>query len=329
MLQPLDKTRELNAVLRYLSGRLAMQDALSQLDKDPVWLFLKSSPLGKQASQEWTLAQLLKYQVVIEGASFRPKSAVSPRQPAPKRDPSSPSPSQKAPSAPTNVSVFSERDIPSIHYIADAFTELSDGTLLSSARGYSNQFNRAIYRWAYLRTYLIVINNAKTKVPVVAGFPSGKDSFVPDVSRDMLERLTFPQIVQLINAEPVRESELDPLLKEQSSVIISSVGVSVTAIRAASLVEMALVLMALYFWLYYREAKKSDSFPAPATLFSVFAGTTLSRTVFSILLLIPPVAAAFLAEKSFWITPANVVPAILVVIISYMIAREGPPRAKV
>lgn len=345
LLQPLEKTQQLNEVLGYYGNRLAMADALNQLEKDPVWKFLKSSSVGAQAAKTWTLGQLLEYKVLDDGKSLRlktdlpalqlPKTESKKSLSPPTSPPAAPgmAPTISPPTAPvmspTNLSVSLDRTIDHLHYIATALTDLADGSKLSLARQYSNRHNREIFRWTRLRSTLIAQNAAKGNVPINIPGPAGNRFYVPEIQREMLLKyLTMPQIIELINYEPVREYDLDPLLKEQSSLTVPSVGIPLTAIRAASLLEMALVLMTLYFWLYYREAKTSEHFPAPATLFAVFARTSLSRFIFNLLLLVPPAAAGLLANKSFWITPGNVVPAALVVLIALMIALEGTPTPK-
>ena len=363
MLQPLDKTRELDSVLRYLSLRLAMQERLNQLAADLVWKYLKNSPLGHAATKDWPLRQLIKFEVEDDGGSLRAKTIIAPptssetkkpegktalslqpsRPPVPTAPPNAPStvpaPSKvpatptgprtsplTPPAPPSNIKILIERGIEPIRDIASSLVGLGNGKLLSTARNYSNQYNRSIYRWALLRSQLMCRNNPSC-VPLFSSSRAVGNLSVGDVTETMvLDYLKFRDIFEMINYEPVRESDLDQLLKEQASLTFPSVGLSITAIRAASLVEMALVLMALYFWLYYREAKQSPNFPAQATLFGVFARTTLSRILFNILLLIPPVAAVFLAQKSFWITPTNVIPAALIVLIGCIIAREGTPR---
>lgn len=313
MLQPLEKTRQLDSVLRYYSMRLRMQDRLDQLNTDPVWSFLKTSTVGENASKEWTLAQLLEYKVLEDNNSeFRVKPTESAPKPSEKTKSKVPRSSANLipPTAPQNLSVFMERTIEPIHDTALTLTELDDDALLTTARLYSQQYNRSIYRWMLLRYKLTSQSTTKIVPP-------------PSTTRDMLKYLRLPQIIELVNYEPAKEADADLLLKEQASLMLPSVGLSLTALRATSFVEMALVLMALYFWLYYREARSSENFPAPATLFGVFARTQLSRIIFSLLLMVPPVAAALLAEKSFWSTPANIIPAVLVVLIASMVVWEG------
>lgn len=330
LLQPIEKTKQLNAVLTYYGNRISMADALNMLKEDKVWNFLLERSNETKITKEGTLGQLLEYEVLYDGKSLRLKSEkpkVEPQRTESKKSPSAVSP-LAAPSiaSPTNLTVTVDRKILVLHHLVTALTELGKGDTLSLARQYSNQHNRSIFWWARLRNSLI--QNTAREGKALPHFEPASRFDVPDVPREVLLKLNIPQIAELANYQPVRENELDPLLKEQSSMTVPTVGIPLTTVRAASLVEMALVLMALYFWLYYREAKASDSFPAPATLFAVFGRTRLSRVIFELLIFVPPTAAGLLASKSLWFTPWNFVPAALVVLIGSMIMLEGTPTFK-
>lgn len=335
LLQPLQKTEQLQEAAHYVAKRVIMTDMLALLETDPVWEFLKSSPLGSEASEKWTLAQLLGFKVEDEGGSLRihrsTQAADYPRkQELKKTDPDQAKVRPAPPSAPTGLGArtYIIRRIEPLHDIASQLLALSDGKRLSIARRYSNKTNRSIYRWTMQRYEIIVYSVLKMR-PYPTPSQGSKDPFyVPDVSSKEIEALTFPQIVKLIEYEPVKDSELDPLLREQQRIVLPPIGLPLSASHSATLVELALALIAMYFWLYYREARISDNFPAPATLFSIFARSKLTQLIFNLLLALPPISAGLLAQKSWWITPGNVIPAALVVLIGMMIALEGTPTIK-
>jgi hypothetical protein len=341
MLQPLDKRKQLDSVVKYVLLRAVLQEDLNKLDTDQVWKFLKSTELGEQATKEWTLAKLLEYKIKDDGSSsfqyLQPSEQNA--RPVPNPPPqslkksSAPSKDLVPPAAPILSApvIFIDRSIQPLHSIANALEELGNGEMLTRARQYSHQYDRSIYRWAILRYRIIMESKSKTE-HILWAEPEEKSHsertipYVPNVPReDLLKHLTFLKTAELITHEPPDQSEADALLRDQANLTLPSVGVLVPLAPAATFVEISLVLLAVYFALYYREAKVSASFPAPATLFGVFSRTRLSRGVFSVLLLVPPVAAALLAQKSFWITSANVVPAVLIVLIAYMIRCEGTP----
>jgi hypothetical protein len=201
--------------------------------------------------------------------------------------------------------------------------------MLTRARRYSFQYDQSVFRWTILRYHLILEGYTKGKQTPLGESKEMQRGQVPSVSRnDLVNYLTFQTLSDLINYEVPNRTEADHLVREQASIVLPSVGFSIPLAAAATFVEISLVLLAIYFWLFYREARRSDQYPASATLFGVFARTTLSRSVFALLLLLPPSAAVLLAWRSFWNTPGNIVPAILVVLIGHLIAREGVPKAK-
>ncbi|HEY1266713.1 MAG TPA: hypothetical protein VGH16_05615 [Candidatus Binatia bacterium] len=305
MLQPLTKSQQLDAVTKYYSGRLALHDAINRLDKDPNWLLLlKDEKLGRQAAKEWTLDTILKYKVHPEG---RPGLITKSKEEFL---------GEGVSMLASGMTLQAPRDI------EFELTLLGDGSLLSHARGFSNQINRSIYRWTYLRTMIVLFSKGKRQTEIVTHFPDEKTAYVPSVTRDDLLALTIPEIIELASYEPVEETKLDALVRDDATLTLPSVGIPFNIIPAASLVEMALLLTSIYFWLYLREAKTSDNFPPSGTLFGVFSRSAPSRLVFRLLLLAPPVAAALLAYKTFWITPANVAPAVLIVLLGCVINLE-------
>lgn len=65
MLEPLAKTRQFDALVRYVTTRLVMKEELKELKVDGAWQLLRASDLGDKASNEWTLAQLLNHTIKV------------------------------------------------------------------------------------------------------------------------------------------------------------------------------------------------------------------------------------------------------------------------
>jgi hypothetical protein len=89
------------------------------------------------------------------------------------------------------------------------------------------------------------------------------------------------------------------------------------------LIEVALLLLTAYFWIWYREARVSPNFPVSGTLFGALARSASSRFMFSLLILLPPIAAALVALRTVWLSYWNVFFAILVIIVAFLINRQG------
>lgn len=290
MLEPLTKTRQLEALIRYMSVRNVINEELNQLETDPVWKDLNSSDLASQASKDWNLAQLLDYRVKSSSGATDPTSS-------------------KDLSAPTELRVYANTEILPIHSINQMLDILGDGNLLKEAQHYSIRYNRSIYRWSKLRDRLLLQNSSKIgNIPAgTVSKAEGKEKHNVSISvRDILRKyLTLPQIIELANYEEPDVSEIDFLIKESGKITFPWIGMPLGLRSGALFVEIGLLVSTLYFWLYYREARLSNNFPAHGTLFGVFARTRSSEIMFKAFLCVPPIAACLLAYRSFWATPIN------------------------
>ena len=310
MIRPVDKTRQLDALLKYTSARLTLKDHLVRLESDAAWHELMSTPAATEARTTWTLDKLLAYtfkeSMTIESAPSREES--TPTDVEQKRAaPSSRSKITARPAAPTGLGITFTREIEPLHRMVDALAELGNRETLIRARLYSPRADRAIFDWELLRFRLL---------------PEGIGS-----REQLIKKLTLPHLVELANFAPPTASEAEALIKEQTSVTLPSLGVPIGLIPATTIVEFGTLLSLLYFWLYYREARRSPRFPADATLFGVFARTCVTRSAFFFLSALPPAAATTLAWKSFWVTRENAVIAVFVVVAAVLVQAAGPlPR---
>ena len=333
MFTPLDKTRNHQNLLTYLSQRLILKEQVARLDTDVAWRALMAGDTAEQARKDWNLIKLLDYTIEEE---------LKPRYPAPKTGPSKQPgeqsrPAHGAPAAPTNLRMVATRRIEPLHRASEALGELGNGDGLTRARRYSPSADRAIYDWTMLRHDLIREGKARNNPGMVfiegnrqpASFLSrfwsvGERSFVPTVSRDeMIKTLSVAQLSELANHQSPNMSESETLLKEQASVTLPALGVAVSVFQGSTLVEFGLLLSLAYFWLYYREARVSQKFPSSATLFGGIARSALTRGIFFWSPVIPAIAAAILAKKSFWFSSDNAVVAALVVLMAIAIRHPG------
>lgn len=118
-------------------------------------------------------------------------------------------------------------------------------------------------------------------------------------------------------------AELERLTREQIGITLPPLGFPIGLAPATLIIEIGIILMTFYFLLYYREARLSSSFPAPATLFGVVGRTPLFRWVFRMVLLVPVIASGTLAWRSYWTMGVNVVFAVLTLGVECMIVREA------
>src|SRR5439155_6477059 len=90
---------------------------------------------------------------------------------------------------------------------------------------------------------------------------------------------------------------LDALYKSRTTLSLSWIGTTVEIWYAVILVQTSMLLVFFYFWLFYREARISRTFPSGGTLFGALARTSLSRLVFLIFIATPPSFSASLVSQ--------------------------------
>jgi len=140
-----------------------------------------------------------------------------------------------------------------------------------------------------------------------------------------ISKLTLPQVEELANFNLPEISESERLLKE-GTFTFPSMGLPLGITSATLFVEIGLLLLTSYFWIWYREARLSPNFPASGTLFGALARSASSRFMFSLLIVSPPIAAALVALSTFWLLSYwNVFLAILVTIVASLIYGQGKP----
>jgi hypothetical protein len=167
-----------------------------------------------------------------------------------------------------------------------------------------------MYRWFQLlnRLYEEATSDDSSK---------GRETKTPGIN---ISKLTLPQVEELVNVNLPDISEAERLLP---SFTLPSIGVSLDITSTTLFVEIGLLLLSSYFWIWYREARLSPNFPASGTLFGALARSASSRFMFSLLIALPPIAAALVALRTVGLSYWNVFLAILVTIVALLIERQG------
>ena len=332
MIEPLDKTRELSALITYTSARLVLHHELERLKDDVAWRGLMASPSGKQASTSWTLDKLLDYTFLYSPPPATPPPE-RPKSPSIRIEPKPPKPGLKnaPPAVPSNLRVGVQVPIEPLHNLVDALDHLGNGETLSLARRYSTLANVTILSWARLR-YRFLLDAIARQNPGAIVLPKKGDvgpAVVPSVSRDeQVRSFTYPQLVELANLGAPKSGDLDALIKEQRSVTLPSVGVPIGLLPSTTILGFAILVAFGYFWLYYAEARCSPRFPAEGTLFGVFARTRTRRILFFWLTILPLTATAAIAVKSFWVNSlwiryGNRIVVVLVAVVTVLVWLQG------
>jgi len=327
ILPSLGKIESLNAVLGYITKRITLKEDFARLPSDPVWKRLKASD---PSAETWELGKLLKY-TEDRTPKKSTSESVSPAQSskesieglpektgvAERVSPESPPVEVKeeailSPRAPTRLTARELRSIEPISIIIKTLEELSDTAFLVRAQKYSYRYENSIYRWFLLlnRLYEEATSDDSSK---------GRETKTPGID---ISKLTLPQVEELVNANLPEISEAERLLKE-ASFTFPSIGVPLDITSTTLFVEIGLLLLTSYFWIWYREARISPNFPASGTLFGALARSASSRFMFSLLILLPPIAAALVALRTVWLSYWNVFFAVLVTIVAFLIRRQG------
>ncbi len=317
MLPTLDRAEPLNTLVGYISRRNTLNEELTRLRSDPVWKLLKASD---PTAETWELGKLDEYQGDAEPVASAEQHSGQSTEVTPKetRSPGTPDErnsgrdSQKAPPPATQLRIL--QGIAPIPIIIKTLEELSDDDFLFRARSYSYRYNRLIEPWA------LQLNRNLSKA--AAKVDSSKVQEGRQRRADLVSKLVLQQVDNLADFNLPDLAEGERLIKE-ASFTLPSVGIPLGIASSTQLVEVALLVFSAYFLIWYREAQVSPNFPASGTLFGALARTGYSRFMFSLFIVLPPIAAALVAYRTIWLTYSNVVIAGIVTIIATIIWRDG------
>jgi hypothetical protein len=108
----------------------------------------------------------------------------------------------------------------------------------------------------------------------------GDDSVkVSGKQANLISKLTPEMVEQLSKFNLPNIDEGERLLKE-ATITFPTFGIPVNAISGTLFIEAALLLLSAYFWIWYREARLSPTFPATGTVFGALARSKSSRLMF-------------------------------------------------
>ena len=285
LLQPLTEAKALDALRKYVTLRLALGDSLRQLDDDKCWGKLGRGQPEDQNIEEWTLFELKEHRCEFK------------LEPVKGQQPTSP-PKSHGPSIRETIS-FEEklglkvfRGIVPIHAVYDSLGKLIDPAITTPARSYSYRSDQSIMRWQNLWSRLLVQRMDELRKHVEERVKKLKG---PLYLSGPLDHLMLKDIRTIAKHEfdSIKQFELG--LPEQKALTLPWMGIPLGLVSATTFIELGLLLSTAYFWLFYREARLLESFPAPGTLFGVFTRTRPVREMFLFLVMIPPIAATLLA----------------------------------
>lgn len=337
------------ALSEYVGLRLSLIDNIDMLEQDQCWKNLVSKS-SKESPEKWPFIKLLDYvcnepDLKSDSKKFRAKIVfnVTPQKDRNRKqdlkndnnrekdlkndnNKSSSKEDHMALSSPTNFALL--QGLTGVTAISDILVKLFDNSFLSVARSYTYKFARSIYKWIMFREKLIA-KEGRSSIKGIWGaleIENGQIKFdkiiTKEARKNICENLTFEQIKLLAKYELPNLTEIENLGKKFSNISISSLGIPMSFYFASIFGEFALCFVLIYFWLYQREAKYSETYPAAGTLFGVFGRGHLNHMIFLILIAFPPTAAVLLAFFTYPLTRLNIIPATIITIVSILIAYE-------
>jgi hypothetical protein len=93
-------------------------------------------------------------------------------------------------------------------------------------------------------------------------------------------------------------AQFDAIRQEFNRIHIPGVQYQLTLYSAVTITQLMIALGVAWFWLFWREAALSPTFPRAGTIFVVFARTRTSRVMFHAFLTAVPATAAVLAYRA-------------------------------
>lgn len=267
MWQPLEKAKSVNAFLKYTSLRVELTRLVEDLETDDCWRGKLLPTVGKDKVLALKVSELGKYKCGDEFAWSYETSWLSR-----KRD------------RPVDLKIL-DSHLEEPKKMVDLLTELIQGDILKTSGAASYAAKGPIGRWATLLSKkLETANNLPPRMKEIL------------VSTQSLENLTWGDILELSKSELPSFPEAETM-KIQLSIGLPSIP-SIDLGVGSGVVELGLLFAMLYFLLYECEAFRFKIFPSSGTLFAVFFSRRSTRVLFTMLISIPPLAAALLALKS-------------------------------
>lgn len=322
ILPTVSKTQALDDLLGYLSRRITLNEQLVELRSSVEWnQILEREPSAKS----WSLEKILGTNTVAtpntsadnlrksEGtsATLHPTTVGPPSGlGTATNEKSSQEQAKSRPAAPLNLRVRTSVIRPTVTVIVKTLAELDDGEFLTRAQKHSYRYQVSIYRW------WSHLNQLLEDLPYAI---ADKGLTKKEAHEKRVSGLSLDKVEQLAQANLPDISEGERLLKE-TVFTLPTVGIPVGITSATLFIEIAVLLLSAYVWIWYREARISPNFPAAGTVFGAFARSHLSRFMLRILVLVPAATAALLAWYTLWLTYWNSVFAVLVVLVARLIA---------
>lgn len=300
--QRLAKVEALEAFGSYVLARELLDASIEGLTTSDFWSTTASAlKRDPSESERITIGELATIECVMssdKGRYARKRVALNPTHQrrwdwnpiATALAQASPTPRDKsAPQTPSNVGVIPAapsaprldlavtEPCPGLEDLSNALARLWDEPKIELARTYSNDTNIELYRWQLKRNH-------------VAGRIS-----ITDGTGDRFSRLDIVSLRQLNQTPRTTVQQFSMLVRERMIVTGPYSPDSQSVNVAAILSELAILVLATYFFLHYRAAQRAGVLSAAGSLFDTLWAHWLGRVFYLAMLLVPAMAALHLA----------------------------------
>ena len=331
MIKPINDIIALKSLGKYIVLRDNLKIEIDELEKDPCWKALQNSKFGNEINN-WNIATLLGHECThppnepdkkpSETFETLNENEIKLRV----KEPTVSMPDGRT-GPPTDLSIVYQ--LPNIVAISSILVDLGKLETIKLARSLTYRFDTQIYQWELLRSRMITINMGFT--------PTGKGTFTSSDNKRLklytedhksfskkalFKYLTINDVKQLAAYKIPNANDLALLVRDKLKIQLPSLN-PIEYRFAIIFIGVIMVLSLFYFLMYQREAQYSAYYPARGTLFGVFNQSRLTKLVFLLLTLVPPVSSILLAIYSRSITYISSVSAALILILSICIAFES------
>lgn len=123
--------------------------------------------------------------------------------------------------------------------------------------------------------------------PEIPDRQKGLETYVPSYSREgLLKSLTLENVRELATYELPNISEVERPIIDENRFTLTPTAPPLTLISATTFVMLVILFSLAHFSFFQHEARRSDTFLAPGTLFGVLRRTKASRIASFILMFI-------------------------------------------
>ena len=283
---------------------------------------------GAGASPSLAIAGAAASTGTTNGARVPPKALATS---APSHSPKRPEGGSRQPAALAAPTLTIASPITEVGPIVDNIVALDDPVLLAAAQKGSNSRMLSIAKWQ-TKFYGLITSGMSRSAPgglaIQPAEPASASGSVPPLGRaTVLANLRMRDAIELAQYQMPELSR--PAIRDSAGGYEADLNnlnaLPKTLDGATSALELLLVAVMTYFAVFTQHATAGRGFRAPGTLFGAFTATSTARSIFTALLIVPPLAAVFVAAfgKTWWLWALAVLNSVPAFWTMYLLYRGG------